>query len=624
MCIIEVVYLIVYLLSNLTVDCISDITEANEVFATDTYFTITWIKWVVSVFLAIFLFFLGDMHFRAVRALREDFKNYDVRNAKLACQSDAIFLLRIVDDLFRGDDNVDSVPSDTVLLKKGTALLVDVTPENASDENDSEEKNPKESGERGPAGEMTSSRYLNASGAWNGKEAWMHADPAMPAHPELVHMIEERQRADPNFKECWGQFCDSYCEGITDPCRHPGANVIHFLQMQGHLPKNQIPVGSPRSSKRASRKKSRDAQASGILAFNESLKTQIPRQLPVRGLRSWKLFGYVAAVLIYGVQDSLSFFDLWAYPNTSSDGAVAPPGMYSDISLAGQLNAWYSYKNFRSIVGVVFLAFVLMPFGAYLLCAEVKLFLSLAEYSKLSRVMGYVVFLPCLLVVESVLGFRALLVDNIRQVIGYQLLAGQSACLTGRAGAQSCGGDYKIWYNIFYGVGGGLPTNYFDGNPPGWIDFQEYYFNDSWYLQMCLYVFIFIPVLVFTYYVYEGEMLQRHRIKMWNKILSWMGVASVPNDKSSVSNYSSAPVGANSDDSIGFSVASKHEGSENTSRGSREYTHGDLESNQSFEYNHEYDLKANPVSFSGQCGADAQNRRSVSLNEGVKFDKGSQ
>ena len=103
-----------------------------------------------------------------------------------------------------------------------------------------------------------------------------------------------------------------------------------------------------------------------------------------------------------------------------------------------------------------------------------------------------------------------------------------------------------------------------------------------------------------------------------------MGVAHFPNDKSSASGYSSALVGANSDDSIGFSVASKHEGSENTSRISGDYTHGDLESNQSFEYNHEYDLQPNPASFPGQSGADAQNRRSVSLNEGVKFDKGSQ
>jgi len=78
---------------------------------------------------------------------------------------------------------------------------------------------------------------FNSHGAWNGKEQWMHADPSMPAHPELVHMIKEKQRGDPHFKESWGQFCDSYCEGIRDPCRHPGANVIQFLEMHGHLPK---------------------------------------------------------------------------------------------------------------------------------------------------------------------------------------------------------------------------------------------------------------------------------------------------------------------------------------------------------------------------------------------------
>ena len=76
--------------------------------------------------------------------------------------------------------------------------------------------------------DMGPGKYTNASGCWNGNFAWMHADPSMPAHPELVQMIKERQRADPNFKECWGQFCDSYCEGIRDPCRHPSANVIQL------------------------------------------------------------------------------------------------------------------------------------------------------------------------------------------------------------------------------------------------------------------------------------------------------------------------------------------------------------------------------------------------------------
>merc|ERR1719409_797534 len=45
----------------------------------------------------------------------------------------------------------------------------------------------------------------------------------------LVEAIKSGQRSDPNFKEAWWNFCDTYCEGIRDPNRHPVQNLELFL-----------------------------------------------------------------------------------------------------------------------------------------------------------------------------------------------------------------------------------------------------------------------------------------------------------------------------------------------------------------------------------------------------------
>jgi hypothetical protein len=45
----------------------------------------------------------------------------------------------------------------------------------------------------------------------------------------MVESIKAGQRQDPAFKEAWWNFCDTYCEGIRDPNRHPAQNLELFL-----------------------------------------------------------------------------------------------------------------------------------------------------------------------------------------------------------------------------------------------------------------------------------------------------------------------------------------------------------------------------------------------------------
>jgi len=46
---------------------------------------------------------------------------------------------------------------------------------------------------------------------------------------DMVEAIKQGQRQDPAFKEAWWKFCDTYCEGIRDPNRHPAQNLELFL-----------------------------------------------------------------------------------------------------------------------------------------------------------------------------------------------------------------------------------------------------------------------------------------------------------------------------------------------------------------------------------------------------------
>lgn len=46
---------------------------------------------------------------------------------------------------------------------------------------------------------------------------------------QLVEAIKAGQRGDAMFKEAWWNFCETYCEGIRDPARHPIQNLELFL-----------------------------------------------------------------------------------------------------------------------------------------------------------------------------------------------------------------------------------------------------------------------------------------------------------------------------------------------------------------------------------------------------------
>ena len=279
-----------------------------------------------------------------------------------------------------------------------------------------------------------------------------------------------------------------------------------------------------------------DPNSRGILAFNNAVQTLVPQQLPLSGMRSWKLFGYLTAALVFGTIELMQFLDLWAWavddqsslgpsggapsgpPNGPSsailvrapdwpsgarktiilkklsapkcqtsnqnlrfsiklnvqnlvyltfflnlssqfsqslDVVLGPPGggfggppsggppgfsggpsddkilNLADPPSGGALansvvddafphfKLAEQYQNFRSVIGLAWLVLVLMPFSAYLLGAQVKFFLSLHNWSGLPRWASFVLFLPMLIVVECILCWRMLLIDNLKQILVY-------------------------------------------------------------------------------------------------------------------------------------------------------------------------------------------------------------
>ena len=81
--------------------------------------------------------------------------------------------------------------------------------------------------------------------------------------------------------------------------------------------------------------------ATGLEVFNRELQTRVRRQLPVTGMRSWKVIGYVTAVLVHGCTNVLDYFDDWGYAQAGDpydlERTVIAPGVTRTMA----------YGNFR-------------------------------------------------------------------------------------------------------------------------------------------------------------------------------------------------------------------------------------------------------------------------------------
>ena len=196
--------------------------------------------------------------------------------------------------------------------------------------------------------------------------------------------------------------------------------------------------------------------------------------------------------------------------------------------------------------------FVLVPFSVYLLGVLVRLLVFFHEKSEWPLWTFYAVFLPILLVLENVLGLRDMLILNVKQIMWFLLnpydfsqyspILSQGdlsynqevICKTAWRYQPLRGLDF-LWL-FFYGPDGfkwivptpdSIPESGFAvvDMPPDWaIGYCAWFPTDAW-AKVLIWLFVIVPITVFTWYVYEPASIRRRREMYWNKLVKSSSVA---------------------------------------------------------------------------------------------------
>jgi hypothetical protein len=283
---------------------------------------------------------------------------------------------------------------------------------------------------------------------------------------------------------------------VLDPSELGQTLHAHILTSQASPSTQQEEVEEPISSFEPSQSSlevpSLQASNRGLESFNRSVKVNVQNQLQLSGIKAFRLVGYRMAVLIGGVWIACNYFDSWGFIDTGN--------LDSGTSKIGTI----PYQGWRSVVALAYLVLVLTPFYYFLLSAEVKLFLKLYEWSGWPRWTKYVVFFPLFFFVEIILYFRVLVAQNLTRTIFADLIAGTAT-------------PHQFTYIPFFGLTYAFLFVYHDYSKP----VPQWYYGFTWTFQKnaltdsLLWVFLVIPLTIFTYWVYEPNILRRYRAKCW-------------------------------------------------------------------------------------------------------------
>ena len=177
----------------------------------------------------------------------------------------------------------------------------------------------------------------------------------------------------------------------------------------------------------------------GLQKFNDNIRTQVRRILPVSGPRSWILFGYMASVVYYATA-ALYEYDNWAYHRIWDDeyeifvtGAAAHTGnMQARKELAMKNSAKYgTLQDFRelsmyfsdlnqgiaTILSLSVRLFVIGPISLFMLGMLVRFLLWLQKLSRLPYWASVIFALPVFLALECVFGVRPNIIHNLENLV---------------------------------------------------------------------------------------------------------------------------------------------------------------------------------------------------------------
>jgi hypothetical protein len=225
-----------------------------------------------------------------LQEMREIVTHYDVNDAQLTVEDDRDFLLKVIGELFAEDyieeqndaiktsEHVDLVPLANRSFDATQAVLGSqvLSPRNSA---------PPSSPQRRFSIEGTQVFHLQAQ-LTSGEESLDVESVAIMHGQEPSVQSRRHGRFMGNFSD-ESQGSEGISQGTPINTPINSEDVIEAPQSHNTNGKSKSTDQGQDSVKRTL------SSQRGIIAFNHAVQTLVPDQLPLRGLRSWKLFGYV-------------------------------------------------------------------------------------------------------------------------------------------------------------------------------------------------------------------------------------------------------------------------------------------------------------------------------------------
>jgi len=181
-------------------------------------------------------------------------------------------------------------------------------------------------------------------------------------------------------------------------------------------------------------------EAAGIHEFNQYVREEVPKSLPVSGWRFYSVFWYAAVVLQVAVYNTqLQTYDIWAYEGYIFEWNLRASGKTARV-------------GWRSVAAVAFDWLVIWPVSAYPFTALVRFFLWLQHLTKLKYWVQVAIFLPIFLVVEQVISIRPQFIVLVRTLTSFGVILGNPGNIPDL--------KYMVLYNPLYGIRHVLPDDF--------------------------------------------------------------------------------------------------------------------------------------------------------------------
>ena len=246
----------------------------------------------------------------------------------------------------------------------------------------------------------------------------------------------------------------------------------------------------------------------GLEAFNKLVQERVPKELPVTGMRSWKVLSYIPAVLVYATKGLCYMYDVYSYGPRPDQAMVdvIDRSSYLSSNLRPHIGgAW----DFRSLLALSWKLFVLFPFYGYIHGAILAGFYKLQMKTGLRYWHSVILFIIPYLLLVDVGSWPSLVLWNLR-----------SWCVVSAIGGQQ--DNYMLIFAPFFGLRNFLVSDYYGyKNDEYLLQYQLEIAHKGW-IDVLTIIFLVLPISFFTYYIYEPSWSRQWRPEIWSSFYGWV------------------------------------------------------------------------------------------------------